>query len=124
LLYINNSMPLYSLNNFSPQGIHMKSRIISAAIVAGSLLIAAQANAASGKDVYSATCAACHAAGVAGAPKTGDKAIWAARVATGVKALHASAIKGKGVMPAKGGNAALSDADVVAAVDFMIAQSK
>ena len=102
----------------------MKSRIISAALIAGSLFVAAQANAASGKEVYEATCVACHGAGIAGAPKTGDKAAWAPRVATGAKALHASAIKGKGVMPAKGGNAALSDADVAAAVDFMIAQVK
>jgi cytochrome c5 len=111
-------------NFFYYQGKHMKSRIISAAIVAGSLLIATQANAASGKEVFESTCAACHAAGVAGAPKLGDKAAWAPRVATGAKALHASALKGKGVMPAKGGNAALSDADVIAAVDFMISQAK
>ena len=101
----------------------MKSKIITAAIIAGSLFVAAQANAA-GKEVYEATCAACHTAGIAGAPKLGDKALWAPRIATGAKVLHASAIKGKGVMPAKGGNAALSDADVIAAVDYMIAQSK
>ncbi len=102
----------------------MKFPIISATIVAASLLVAAQASAASGKEVYDTTCAACHGAGIAGAPKVGDKAAWAPRVATGAKAMHASAIKGKGVMPAKGGNAALSDADVAAAVDYMIAQSK
>jgi len=102
----------------------MKSIIVSAAIIAGSLLIATQANAASGKEVYESTCAACHSAGVAGAPKTGDKTVWAPRVATGAKALHASAIKGKGAMPPKGGNAALPDADVIAAVDYMISQAK
>lgn len=101
----------------------MKSRIISAAIIAGSLFVAAQAN-AGGKEVYEATCAACHTAGVAGAPKLGDKAGWAPRLAGGAKALQAAAIKGKGVMPPKGGNAGLSDADVNAAVDFMLSTVK
>lgn len=102
----------------------MKSRIVSAAIIAGSLLIATQANAVSGKDVYTNTCAACHATGAAGAPKLGDKAAWAPRLSTGADAMHASALKGKGVMPAKGGNAGLSDADVIAAVEFMMGQAK
>src|SRR5262249_55335031 len=65
-----------------------------------------------GKQIYDATCMACHATGAAGAPKFGDKAAWAPRIKTGIDALHASAIKGKGAMPAKGGNTALSDADV------------
>ena len=102
----------------------MNSRIVSAEIIAGSLLIATQVHAASGKDVYESTCAACHGAGVAGAPKLGDKAVWAPRLATGAKALQAAALKGKGVMPPKGGNAALSDADVIAAVNFMLGQAK
>jgi len=77
-----------------------------------------------GKKVYDTTCMACHAAGVAGAPKTGDKAAWATRLKTGNDALYASAIKGKAAMPPKGGNAGLSDAEVKAAVDFMVAGSK
>jgi cytochrome c5 len=99
------------------------STVLAASFIAGSLLVVAEAHAA-GKDVYEATCAACHATGAAGAPKLGDKAAWAPRIATGAGALHASALKGKGVMPAKGGNAALSDADVTAAVDYMMGQSK
>jgi len=83
---------------------------------------AAAADAGKGASVYQASCSACHAAGVAGAPKIGDAAAWAARVRTGASALYASALKGKGAMPAKGGNAALADADVRAAVDFMLAQ--
>ena len=67
---------------------------------------------------------ACHATGVAGAPKLGDKAAWAPRLKTGKEALYASVIKGKGAMPPKGGNAALSDADVKAAVDYLVAGSK
>jgi cytochrome c5 len=101
----------------------MKTRVISA-VIAGSFLIAASAQAASGKEVYESTCAACHGTGAAGAPKLGDKAAWAPRVATGAAAMQAAALKGKGVMPAKGGNAGLSDAEVIAAVDFMVAQSK
>lgn len=77
-----------------------------------------------GKSVYDASCQACHAAGVAGAPKVGDKAAWAPRLGAGAAALQASAIKGKNAMPPKGGNASLSDDDVKAAVDYMVSQSK
>ncbi|MEO6565276.1 MAG: c-type cytochrome, partial [Casimicrobiaceae bacterium] len=77
-----------------------------------------------GKKVYDGGCVACHGAGVAGAPKFGDKAAWAPRIKTGIDTLYAASIKGKGVMPAKGGNPALSDADVRAAVDYMVAAAK
>jgi cytochrome c5 len=77
-----------------------------------------------GKATYDAVCQVCHAAGVAGAPKMGDKAVWSARAKSGLDALHASALKGKGAMPPKGGNPSLSDADVKAAVDYMVAASK
>lgn len=63
---------------------------------------------------------ACHAAGVAGAPKTGVKAAWAPRIKSGVDALYNAALKGKGAMPPKGGQMQLADADVKAAVDYMI----
>jgi cytochrome c5 len=79
---------------------------------------------ASGKATYDAVCHVCHGAGVAGAPKMGDKAAWAPRIKTGIEALHASSLKGKGAMPPKGGNTALSDADVKAAVDYMVAAAK
>jgi cytochrome c5 len=81
---------------------------------------APQAAAGKGKAVYDATCMVCHAAGVAGAPKAGDKAAWAPRMKAGTSALYASSIKGKNAMPPKGGNLALPDADVRAAVDYMI----
>ncbi len=77
-----------------------------------------------GKKTYDTTCSVCHAAGVAGAPKFGDKAAWAPRIKTGMDALYASALKGKAAMPAKGGNASLPDADVKAAVDYMVAAGK
>jgi cytochrome c5 len=77
-----------------------------------------------GKKTYDTACMACHATGAANAPKLGDKAAWAPRIKTGNEALYAAVIKGKGAMPPKGGNAALSDADVKAAVDYMVAGSK
>jgi len=81
-----------------------------------------------GQQVYQASCVACHDAGIAGAPKLGDKGQWAKRIAKGLDALYASAVNGvqgsAGVMPAKGGNPALSNAEVRAAVDFMVARSK
>ena len=79
---------------------------------------------AKGESTYKQACAACHAMGVAGAPKFGDKAAWAARIKTGMDALYTSSIKGKGAMPPKGGNVALADADVKAAVDYMVAAAK
>jgi len=80
-----------------------------------------------GKKVYDGACVVCHGAGVAGAPKLGDKAAWGARIAQGNSTLYEHAIKGfqgkVGVMPAKGG-AAVSDAEVKAAVDFMVIAGK
>lgn len=85
---------------------------------------AAPAAKADGKAVYQATCIACHATGVAGAPKAGDKASWAPRIKTGMETLYASSLKGKGAMPPKGGNASLPEADVKAAVDYLVGMSK
>ena len=73
-----------------------------------------------GKSVYETTCTVCHGAGIAGAPKAGDKAAWAPRMAKGKPALYTSALKGKDAMPPRGGNNSLSDDDVKAAVDYMI----
>jgi cytochrome c5 len=81
-----------------------------------------------GKKIYDTTCMACHAAGVAGAPKLGDKAAWAPRIAQGLDTLHTHALKGfqgkAGMMPPKGGNMGAKDEDVKAAVDYMVSQSK
>ncbi len=84
----------------------------------------ATAVAANGEALYKQACTVCHAAGVAGAPKTGDKAAWAPRIAQGVEALTASAIKGKGAMPPKGGAMAASDAEIKAAVQYLIDRAK
>ncbi|MBK7003811.1 MAG: cytochrome c5 family protein [Burkholderiales bacterium] len=89
---------------------------------------APEAENAVGKSIYGKTCALCHAAGVAGAPKPGDKADWGPRIAQGNDMLYKHAIEGfngaKGSMPARGGNPALKDDEVKAAVDFMVAQSR
>lgn len=82
------------------------------------------AAAADGKAVYDKTCVACHASGVANAPKFGDKAAWAPRIATGRDGLVASVTKGKGAMPPKAGAANLSDDDIKAAVDYMVGAAK
>jgi cytochrome c5 len=76
------------------------------------------------KTIYTASCAACHTSGVAGAPKLGDKSTWAPRIKGGTDTLYNSAIKGKNAMPAKGGNPSLSDADVKAVVDYMVSEAK
>jgi cytochrome c5 len=77
-----------------------------------------------GKATYSQACVACHGQGVAGAPKFGDKTAWAPRIKTGMDALYTTSLKGKGAMPPKGGNTTLADADVKAAVDYMVAAVK
>jgi cytochrome c5 len=77
-----------------------------------------------GEKIYRGLCFSCHDGGIAGAPKLGDKAAWEPRIATGLDALHNSTLNGKGVMPAKGGNPALSDDEIRAAVDWMVQQSQ
>ena len=75
-----------------------------------------------GEEVYNAVCGACHAAGVAGAPKPGDVAAWAPRIKTGYDALLNSALKGKGAMSAQGGGE-YEDAEIGRAVVFMANKS-
>jgi cytochrome c5 len=82
-----------------------------------------------GKTIYANLCTSCHTAGIAGAPKLGNKAMWAPRIAQGLDTLIKHATEGyKGpdgfVMPAKGGNPALSDEQVKAAVTWIVGQAK
>lgn len=81
-----------------------------------------------GKSVFNKTCSLCHAAGVAGAPKPGDTADWGPRIEQGNDLLYKHAMEGftgaKGAMPARGGNTALTDDEVKAAVDYMVGLSK
>jgi cytochrome c5 len=74
----------------------------------------------SGDQVYQQVCASCHTAGILNAPKPGDAAAWAPRLAKGNDTLYAHAINGIGAMPAKGGRADMSDEAIKAAVDYMI----
>ena len=76
-----------------------------------------------GEALYKQACVACHATGVAGAPKFGDKAAWAPRIQQGIPALVKSVIAGKGAMPPKGGTAA-SEAEIRAAVEYMVSAAK
>lgn len=91
-----------------------------------SVLAAGSTIAASVEDTYKSACGTCHDAGVAGAPKLGDKAGWAPRLKQGKEAMYIAALQGKPgtAMMAKGGFANLSDADVKAVVDLMMAKAK
>lgn len=81
-----------------------------------------------GKTIFGNLCQSCHQTGVAGAPKLGDKPTWAPRIAEGVETLIKHATEGytgkTGVMPPKGGNPALNDAQIKATVEWMVSQSK
>lgn len=83
---------------------------------------------AAGKTVYAASCAGCHDAAMMGAPKPGDKAAWTARIAQGETVMNNNAVKGftgkAGMMPAKGGNASLTDEEVINATAYMVNLSK
>jgi cytochrome c5 len=82
----------------------------------------------SGQEVFNAACMACHGPGIAGAPKYGDKTLWAPRIAQGMPTLYKHALEGftgkAGVMFAKGGRADYSDKSITNAVDYMVAGSK
>ncbi len=73
-----------------------------------------------GKETYTQVCHVCHATGIAGAPKFGDKAAWQPRIATGMDAMYKAALEGLNAMPPKGGRTDLPDADIKAAVDYMV----
>ena len=81
-----------------------------------------------GPQVYNAACIACHGGGIAGAPKTGDAAAWGPRIAQGIDTLNKHALEGfsgaAGFMPAKGGRADLSDAEITGAVAYLVEQVK
>lgn len=84
---------------------------------------ASAADLALGEKVYGATCVTCHGAGVLGAPKFADKTVWAPRVAQGKDTLYTHALDGFKMMPARGGNAALKDEEVKAAIDYMVSKA-
>jgi cytochrome c5 len=81
-----------------------------------------------GETVYNQACVACHGAGIAGAPKFGDKPAWASRIAQGADTLHTHALQGfqgkAGYMPPKGGRTDLTDQSVMNAVDYIVAAAQ
>ena len=92
--------------------------------IATTLFVAAGIASADGKKIYDTKCFACHNTGVANAPKLGDKAAWEPRIATGMDAMMAVVIKGKGGMPPKGTCMDCSDDDLKAAVQYMVDAAK
>jgi len=103
---------------------YMSETVQSSAVVGATARLANRA-ALTGDAVYEQACVACHGAGVAGAPRFGDKGAWAARIAQGMEVLYAHAIRGyqgtSGYMPPKGGRTDLTDESIVNAVDYIVA---
>ncbi len=97
---------------------------VTSIMIASLLLGVSGSVLADGQKTYQTSCQACHATGAAGAPKLGDKEAWASRIATGVDAMLAVAIKGKGAMPPKGACASCSDDDLKAAIEYMVSESQ
>ena len=81
-------------------------------------------SAAGAEETYKAKCQACHANAIAGAPKFGDKASWAPRIATGMDAMMATVINGKGAMPPMGTCMDCSEDDLKAVVQYMVDAAK
>lgn len=120
-------VPLSKLGKGTASGASAEDADARIAPVAKVALQVASAAAPAGpvdpKATYNGVCAACHASGAAGAPKTGDKAAWAPRIAAGKDTLYKNAIGGKGAMPPKGGSS-LSDDDFKKVVDYLVGLSK
>jgi cytochrome c5 len=96
----------------------------AAPAAAGAAAVPASVDAAKGKEIYDTACTVCHQAGIAGAPKLGDKAAWAPRTAQGWDVLVAHALKGFKAMPAKGGRMDLPDEQVINAIGYMVSQAQ
>lgn len=100
----------------------MKKMMLASAIAVmgfASFVQTSEVRAAEAPAKYNMYCVACHSTGAAGAPKTGDKAVWEARLAGGMDAMVANAVTGKGAMPPKGLCADCSDADLKEIIEFM-----
>lgn len=95
-------------------------RIVPVATVAMGQAVAANAGKRSGEELYNAACVACHGSGAMGAPKAHDAAAWSAHLGGNLKALVASAIKGKGAMPPKGGVADATEEELSKAIAYMM----
>lgn len=95
-----------------------------AAVVAAAAPEPATAETVDGAQVYQSTCFACHGTGAAGAPKVGDQAAWADRIAKGMDTLLNHALNGFNAMPPRGGNPGLGDDAIKAAIEHMVGQSQ
>ena len=112
---------VYIAGESEPEKAPSTAPAAAAAMTAG----AAEPDAAkSGEQVYTSSCLACHATGAAGAPKLGDVAAWAPRIAAGMDTLLGNAIKGLNAMPPKGLCMSCSDAELQAAVEYMVSKSQ
>jgi cytochrome c5 len=109
--------------SMSPEAIAERMKPIGTVVVAGEAGDAGARTLQTGEAVYKLACGACHQAGVAGAPKTGDAAAWGPRIKKGFDALTKNAIQGIKAMPPKGGNADLDNVEVARAVAFIANQS-
>lgn len=89
-----------------------------------SAAVATGGAAKSGEEIFNSTCTGCHSTGAAGAPKVGDKAAWAPRIAAGIDKVYSNALGGLNAMPPKGMCTACSDDDIKATVDYMVKNSK
>ena len=111
------------LRTKAPESTSMTSAAVAARIAPVAQVVYKDPNAPkvfqTGEQVYKTVCAACHDGGLAGAPKQGDKGMWADRLKLGFDGLVASVIKGKGAMAPKGGNADLDDFEIARAVHYM-----
>jgi cytochrome c5 len=115
--------PVGAVRVGDPKAVVAAAPAPAAAAAPGAAGSAASAGQSEGQSVYSGVCQACHVAGVAGAPKLGDAEAWAPRIALGEDALVQSVLNGKGAMPPKGGNPALSEQQIRAAIEYMISQT-
>ena len=126
-----NDEPLGTRSIMSPAKIDARTQPAAKVCLQGEDCASAQpevaavtAEAKSPEEIYNTTCSVCHGAGVAGAPKVGDQAAWAPRIAQGADTLHTHAIKGFNAMPPMGTCASCSEDDIMAVVDYMIEKSK
>ena len=113
------------LNRIKPLGVLATTleEAKKASFVAEAPVVAVASEPMTAEQIYNTACMACHATGVAGAPKTGDVAAWAPRIAQGDDVLFEHATKGFKGMPPRGGSSQLTDEDVTAAIDFMVGKS-
>ncbi len=113
----------HNIAPFAHEAIAGQDNTVLAVLAKPAAGAAAGALPASDESAFQQVCSACHGAGVAGAPKVGDKAAWGPRIAQGKDMLYKDAIEGKGAMPPRGGTT-WPDATIRTTVDYMVAQVK